>query len=456
MPAARASAVSCSKSAVPTPRPCQLVRDCERHLGERPIVGVANQPRDPDRDLSVERDKRVPAAVDQRQLCELGRRERGLGAAEPERAASALRAGRRRTGRASSRPTKRPDRDAGDVLRVHSSMIQAECGRRFAAQGHLSHMARSGQYALRAMEQDIRFVDVDGHRLAYATVGEGPLLILGRRWVSHLEADWEDAEFRAFLTELGQNHRVVRFDRFGTGLSERDINEVPSLDARRSLAGRGSRRLRRREGDAVRDVVLGAEHRALRARPPRTRRGDRLLRRVRQPARPSRPAQTSLVEFVRVELGARRAGAREPVHPARERRAPCRAQPVSPRHVDRRGGRGVPRARLRNRPSRHVLPEVLRAVARPASQRRPRGADRARARAGVAASERALRAALGRLALPVGRRPARAPPRARRVPGQHRGGETAATTRRSRIARPRCCASSRPASRTARSPRRSC
>jgi pimeloyl-ACP methyl ester carboxylesterase/DNA-binding CsgD family transcriptional regulator len=90
-------------------------------------------------------------------------------------------------------------------------------------------MARSGQYALRAMEQNIRFVDVDGHRLAYATVGEGPLLILGRRWVSHLEADWEDMEFRAFITELGQNHRVVRFDRFGTGLSERDINEVPSL-----------------------------------------------------------------------------------------------------------------------------------------------------------------------------------------------------------------------------------
>src|ERR1700722_10136001 len=79
------------------------------------------------------------------------------------------------------------------------------------------------------MEQDIRFLDVDGHRLAYATVGEGPLLILGRRWVSHLEAAWEDAALRGFLTELGQNNRVVRFDRFGTGLSERDINEVPSL-----------------------------------------------------------------------------------------------------------------------------------------------------------------------------------------------------------------------------------
>jgi pimeloyl-ACP methyl ester carboxylesterase/DNA-binding CsgD family transcriptional regulator len=97
-------------------------------------------------------------------------------------------------------------------------------------------MARSGQYAF-SMEQDIRFVNVDGHRLAYATVGEGPLLIFGRRWVSHLEADWEDEEFRAFVSELGQSHRVVRFDRFGTGLSQRDRKQVPTLELDvRSLA----------------------------------------------------------------------------------------------------------------------------------------------------------------------------------------------------------------------------
>ncbi|MGZ4310275.1 MAG: alpha/beta fold hydrolase, partial [Gaiellaceae bacterium] len=72
-----------------------------------------------------------------------------------------------------------------------------------------------------SLEQDIRFVHVDGRRLAYATVGEGPLLILGRRWVSHLEADWEDPELRGVLTELGQSHQVVRYDRFGTGLSDR-------------------------------------------------------------------------------------------------------------------------------------------------------------------------------------------------------------------------------------------
>jgi pimeloyl-ACP methyl ester carboxylesterase/DNA-binding CsgD family transcriptional regulator len=90
---------------------------------------------------------------------------------------------------------------------------------------------------LEIVEQDIRFVHVDGHRLAYATVGEGPLLILGRRWVSHLEADWEDPELRGFLTELGQSHQVVRYDRFGTGLSDRTADEPASLALEvRSLA----------------------------------------------------------------------------------------------------------------------------------------------------------------------------------------------------------------------------
>jgi len=83
---------------------------------------------------------------------------------------------------------------------------------------------------LRRVEQDIRFVQVDGHRLAYAAVGEGPLLILGHRWVSHLEADWEDPELRSFVTELAQDRRVVRYDRFGTGLSDREVGERPSLD----------------------------------------------------------------------------------------------------------------------------------------------------------------------------------------------------------------------------------
>ncbi len=81
------------------------------------------------------------------------------------------------------------------------------------------------------MEQDIRFCKVDGHRIAYATVGDGPLLFFGGgRWVSHLEEEWEDAQYRSFVGELARTHRVVRFDRLGVGLSERDVDAPPTTE----------------------------------------------------------------------------------------------------------------------------------------------------------------------------------------------------------------------------------
>ena len=72
------------------------------------------------------------------------------------------------------------------------------------------------------MEQDIRFCELDGRRIAYATVGEGPLLVFGAKWVSHLEEEWDDRRARDFYTELARSHRVVRYDRIGAGLSDRD------------------------------------------------------------------------------------------------------------------------------------------------------------------------------------------------------------------------------------------
>ena len=73
------------------------------------------------------------------------------------------------------------------------------------------------------MEQDIRFCSLDGRRIAYATVGEGPPLVFGAKWVSHLEEEWDDPRARSFYEDLAQNHLVVRYDRLGAGLSDRDI-----------------------------------------------------------------------------------------------------------------------------------------------------------------------------------------------------------------------------------------
>lgn len=78
------------------------------------------------------------------------------------------------------------------------------------------------------MEQEIRFCELDGRRIAYATLGEGPPLVFVGRWVSHIEAEWEDPRARAFFEELARSHRVVRYDRLGVGLSDREVPHVPT------------------------------------------------------------------------------------------------------------------------------------------------------------------------------------------------------------------------------------
>ena len=87
------------------------------------------------------------------------------------------------------------------------------------------------------MEQDIRFCEADGRRIAYATVGAGPLLLFGGRWVTHLEDEWAQPAARSFFEELARTHRVVRYDRLGTGLSDRALGAPPTIESEaRTLA----------------------------------------------------------------------------------------------------------------------------------------------------------------------------------------------------------------------------
>jgi pimeloyl-ACP methyl ester carboxylesterase/DNA-binding CsgD family transcriptional regulator len=81
------------------------------------------------------------------------------------------------------------------------------------------------------MDQEIRRLDVGGRTLAYATIGDGPPVVVGPRWVSHLEEEWADLRQRAFYAELARTHRVVRFDRMGCGLSSRELEPRPSVES---------------------------------------------------------------------------------------------------------------------------------------------------------------------------------------------------------------------------------
>src|SRR5262249_10744693 len=82
------------------------------------------------------------------------------------------------------------------------------------------------------MEQNIRFCELDGRRIAYATVGEGPPIVFGAKYVSHLEEEWADRSARAFYEELARRHTVVRYDRLGSGLSDRGLGAPARYDRR--------------------------------------------------------------------------------------------------------------------------------------------------------------------------------------------------------------------------------
>jgi pimeloyl-ACP methyl ester carboxylesterase/DNA-binding CsgD family transcriptional regulator len=61
----------------------------------------------------------------------------------------------------------------------------------------------------------------DGTRIAFATAGRGPALLLVDGWLSHLEVGWAFPPQRYLLECLAQGRMLVRYDRPGSGLSDR-------------------------------------------------------------------------------------------------------------------------------------------------------------------------------------------------------------------------------------------
>jgi len=71
---------------------------------------------------------------------------------------------------------------------------------------------------------------VDGRSVAWSTYGKGPPLLLGGWWSSHLELDWRSAAFRRFVEPLAEHRTIIRYDRVGTGMSDRTVPPAESLD----------------------------------------------------------------------------------------------------------------------------------------------------------------------------------------------------------------------------------
>ena len=68
--------------------------------------------------------------------------------------------------------------------------------------------------------------------VAYQVSGDGPLdLVLVPGFVSHVEYQWEDPLTARFFERLASFSRLIRFDKRGTGLSDR-VAGVPPLEER--------------------------------------------------------------------------------------------------------------------------------------------------------------------------------------------------------------------------------
>jgi pimeloyl-ACP methyl ester carboxylesterase/DNA-binding CsgD family transcriptional regulator len=70
--------------------------------------------------------------------------------------------------------------------------------------------------------QQTGFFRHEGRRVAYAVVGDGPPLVLPAWWVSNIAEDWKRENFRRFVEALARERRVIRYDRLGCGLSDRE------------------------------------------------------------------------------------------------------------------------------------------------------------------------------------------------------------------------------------------
>jgi pimeloyl-ACP methyl ester carboxylesterase/DNA-binding CsgD family transcriptional regulator len=68
----------------------------------------------------------------------------------------------------------------------------------------------------------IRYCDTPAGRVAYSTTGTGPPLLFDSGWITHLRGQLELFSFGAFLEGLAERFTVIRYDKPGCGLSDRD------------------------------------------------------------------------------------------------------------------------------------------------------------------------------------------------------------------------------------------
>jgi pimeloyl-ACP methyl ester carboxylesterase/DNA-binding CsgD family transcriptional regulator len=68
----------------------------------------------------------------------------------------------------------------------------------------------------------IRYSSTSAGRIAYSTVGAGPALLCDSGWITHLRGQLELYSFGSFVERVAKRFTVIRYDKPGCGLSDRD------------------------------------------------------------------------------------------------------------------------------------------------------------------------------------------------------------------------------------------
>jgi pimeloyl-ACP methyl ester carboxylesterase len=79
---------------------------------------------------------------------------------------------------------------------------------------------------------DVQYAKSGDVNIAYQVTGEGPFdLVFVPGYVTHLELHWAIPSFAPFLERLSSFSRLIRFDKRGTGMSDR-VSGAPTLETR--------------------------------------------------------------------------------------------------------------------------------------------------------------------------------------------------------------------------------
>lgn len=70
------------------------------------------------------------------------------------------------------------------------------------------------------LEPDTRYARIDGSRIAYQVIGDGPIDLIVCTGVASMDAEWEEPEVAHFNRRLASMCRTIRFDDLGSGASD--------------------------------------------------------------------------------------------------------------------------------------------------------------------------------------------------------------------------------------------